>query len=134
VPVCLPAAGDRFENVDAIVSGWGTLQTGGSQPDVLHHVTLHTISLDACRATYGTSTITDFMLCAMTQGKDSCQGDSGGPLVTLPAGGAYTQIGVVSWGAGCADGNPQYPGVYVDVTYPPVLDWITEKSADGQSC
>merc|ERR1712002_1049965 len=57
--------------------------------------------------------ITDSMICAGNPGKDSCQGDSGGPLIT-DEGGYYSQIGVVSWGEGCAD--PRFPGVYARVT------------------
>lgn len=50
---------------------------------------------------------------------DSCQGDSGGPLFQERAAAdgsgerEYNQIGVVSWGIGCADAG--YHGVYADV-------------------
>ena len=37
-----------------------------------------------------------------------------GPLVTMEPGDYYSQIGVVSWGIGCA--NPSFPGVYSRVT------------------
>ena len=43
---------------------------------------------------------------------DACQGDSGGPLVLPIDNNNWSQIGVVSWGFGCAD----LYGVYADVT------------------
>lgn len=55
------------------------------------------------------------MFCAADPGKDSCQGDSGGPLVLN-----NVQVGVVSWGRGCA--SPDYSGVYSNIANQ--LDWI----------
>jgi hypothetical protein len=54
--------------------------------------------------------------------QDSCQGDSGGPLIFTPPGTSKEiQVGVVSWGVGCAlDG---FPGVYADVAK--VYNWIS---------
>jgi secreted trypsin-like serine protease len=54
------------------------------------------------------------MICAGRTGKDSCQGDSGGPMVRLDATGSWLQIGIVSWGYGCARKN--FPGVYGQVS------------------
>ena len=128
-PVCLPRGGDLYADAPALVSGWGTLSSGGRQPDVLHSVAVQTLTNARCGTAYGTSSITENMLCAAGSGKDSCQGDSGGPLVSM-AGGRATQIGVVSFGRGCAD--PDYPGVYVRVMK--LLEWIDEHALDGEVC
>jgi len=114
-PVCLPSQPESdYANVPAIVSGWGHHVFGGSnQLEQLMEVDVNTITNTKCKAAYSPSEITDNMICASNPGKDSCQNDSGGPLIT-DEGGYYSQIGVVSWGEGCA--RPDYPGVYARVT------------------
>ena len=60
--------------------------------------------------------------------KDSCQGDSGGPLVRkreIDGNDIYYQIGIVSWGVGCAQ-KGQY-GFYTHV--PLLVDWVNNKTA-----
>ena len=55
----------------------------------------------------------DSEVCAETLGGDSCQGDSGGPLFGTLADGRLVQVGIVSYGLGCA--VPAFPGVYGEV-------------------
>ncbi len=56
---------------------------------------------------------------AVTGGRDSCVGDSGGPLLYEYNSSLY-QVGIVSWGLGCA--LPDKPGVYTRVAN--YGDWI----------
>jgi secreted trypsin-like serine protease len=65
--------------------------------------------------------VLDAMLCASAPGKDTCQGDSGGPLVVAHGNGSFTQVGITSFGNGCAR---DYPGVYTRVSA--YGDWINE--------
>lgn len=131
-PVCLPkSSSSNFDNKVAIVTGWGTLYQNGPQPRILNEVNVNVITNRACTASdtaYTASDISGNMLCAEGPGKDSCQGDSGGPLVTLEDT-AYSLVGVVSWGFGCAQADA--PGVYARVTSQ--LNWITSNMR-GDTC
>jgi trypsin len=108
--VSLPSANsDPASGSSSTVAGWGATSQGGSGPAALRYVTVPIVSRATCRNQYGTSSITNNMVCAAetSGGKDSCQGDSGGPLVAT---GTSTLIGIVSWGNGCALRG--YSGVY----------------------
>ena len=124
----LPAAGDVVT-----VMGWGVVDTEtGDLSDVLMEVDVVVITNEDCEiSSDGTDNyngqITENMLCAMDMGEDSCQGDSGGPLVLLGDTPLQVQVGVVSWGIGCAD--PSFPGVYSRVSQ--AYDWIVCEVCKG---
>ncbi|ROT74645.1 CUB-serine protease [Penaeus vannamei] len=122
-PVCLPQPSTSYEGRSATVTGWGTLSSGGDTSDVLMEVRVPTLSERECKESYQ-GYITANMFCAGLPdgGKDSCQGDSGGPMVAPRQDDPqrYEQIGVVSWGIGCAE--PGNPGVYTIVAN--YITWI----------
>merc|ERR1719483_1681373 len=132
-PACLPSSAGYLDVSSSedrcFTSGWGTLSSSGSSPEICQYVRVPAITNAACNNDYGGS-ITDSMICAGypgVGGKDACQGDSGGPFVCNDGGKAVI-AGVVSWGNGCALAD--YPGVYARTTY--VLDWIkSQMGSDG---
>ncbi|XP_041030355.1 transmembrane protease serine 4a isoform X1 [Carcharodon carcharias] len=121
-PVCLPNYDSPIrKNILAWVTGWGYTKEYGKVSTILQQANVSVIERNVCnRRQYYNGQITDRMLCAgYLAGKvDACQGDSGGPLVYYFR--HWQQIGIVSWGSGCA--RPKRPGVYSDVTA--LLDWI----------
>jgi len=139
---------NNYPSVDeeVTVMGWGDTNIQDSVSDlsdVLMHVDVNVISNNECDDSEGyvsgyfdsyNGQITNNMLCARVVGggEDACQGDSGGPLVVK--GGSATsnqdvQVGVVSWGVGCAHQN--FPGVYSRISS--AYDWIEREVCRGSN-
>lgn len=114
----IPLAGPVVAEHLATAIGWGATEEGGSTTPVQQHVTIPLVDLAICKLAYP-GKIDSTMLCAGQSEHDSCQGDSGGPLV-VETGEGWAQLGITSWGRGCA--RPGSPGVYTSV--PAVRDWI----------
>lgn len=106
-----------IENDTVTVSGWGALAQGNPiLPNDLYEVDLPVRAQEQCLNAYPNepSILSGMTLCAGIDegGIDSCQGDSGGPLFQADGVG-FQQVGIVSWGAGCA--QPGQYGVYTRV-------------------
>ncbi|MEO1101199.1 MAG: trypsin-like serine protease [Pseudomonadota bacterium] len=87
------------------------------------------VSSQTCRDQWGAFN-PNTKICAgyKVGGKDSCQGDSGGPLVALDRNNQPYQIGVVSYGWGCAKEDSY--GVYTRVSA--FEDWIRQYVTDAR--
>jgi secreted trypsin-like serine protease len=133
VEIAQPEVTNQYavENSLATVAGWGGrvgYESGEGPtsdfPDVLHQVDLQLMTNEQCIDTLDTldTIVTSNMICAAIEegGKGSCQGDSGGPLV-INTGSGIQQVGIVSWGIGCAAAG--LPGVYTRVSQ--YQDWIS---------
>ena len=123
-------------NQSVTVMGWGKTDVNDffdDGSDVLMNVVVNVVSNDECQKSeaYGqsySSLVTENVLCARDVGQDSCQGDSGGPLIVR--GSDVTtdvQIGIVSYGIGCA--MEQFPGIYVRISK--AYDWIETEVCKG---
>lgn len=121
-PICLPDSTHIFPaGMSCWVTGWGALREGGLGAQILQKASVKIINDTVCDVvTEGQ--VTSRMLCSgfLAGGVDACQGDSGGPLVCFEESGKWFQVGIVSWGEGCARRNK--PGVYSRVTK--LRDWI----------
>jgi len=114
------------------VAGWGTTSQGGSLSNTALKVSLPVVSNAECSQAYGAGAISAGMMCAgfAQGGKDSCQGDSGGPLFAMSSAGRMVQVGIVSWGRGCAEAG--YPGVYTRVTS--FRQWLCDQTSIPSAC
>jgi secreted trypsin-like serine protease len=115
------------------VTGWGATTEGGDVVQKLREVSVPFVTRDVCNDPLSYNhQITDNMICAglAAGGRDSCQGDSGGPLVVDPKTPNFTQVGIVSWGEGCA--QPGKYGVYTRASQ--FAGWVSACVANPGSC
>lgn len=98
------------------VAGWGAAREGGGQQRYMLKANVPFVSDASCQNSYGSDLVPAEEICAgySQGGVDTCQGDSGGPMFRKDNAGAWTQVGIVSWGEGCARAG--YPGVYTEVS------------------
>ncbi|MFD4137979.1 S1 family peptidase [Streptomyces sp. NPDC058572] len=118
-PVNLPtlkiAETSAYNNGTFTVAGWGARREGGGQQRYLYKATVPFVSDASCKQSYPELVSNEEICAGYTQGGvDTCQGDSGGPMFRRDNAGAWIQVGIVSWGEGCA--RPDYPGVYTEVS------------------
>ena len=128
-PVCLPSL--DMQRLDltgrkSMLIGWGTTSFGGKVSNELREVDVPIVTNSKCSEANdhifsGSDRISEKQICAGYDegGKDTCQGDSGGPLL-VPFNDRWVQMGIVSYGNGCA--KPRFPGVYTRVSY--FIPWI----------
>lgn len=118
--------GYQDPGMDATVYGFGNLRSNQSNyMKDLNKVVVPIVSNDVANTPESyDGEIDDSMLAAgyAGGGKDSCQGDSGGPMVVFDHSNNPVQIGVVSWGEGCAARNKY--GIYSRVSK--AFEWIKE--------
>jgi secreted trypsin-like serine protease len=143
-PTMAPFSGSPSAGTDATVIGWGSIGDNAEGnpvfPLTLQEVDVSVVSNEVCnRPESYDDAILDSQICAGFEegGKDGCQGDSGGPLMAVQAG-EYRQVGVVSYGQGCAEPNKY--GVYTRVES--FRSWVedftgqlgnSEPSSDGNN-
>ncbi|MFI6439637.1 S1 family peptidase [Streptomyces sp. NPDC050759] len=120
-PVNLPtlkiATTTQYNTGTFTVAGWGAATEGGAQQRYQLKATVPFVSDATCRGYSGYSgLIANEEICAgyASGGVDTCQGDSGGPMFRRDSANAWIQVGIVSWGIGCARANA--PGVYTEVS------------------
>ncbi|MBB5933551.1 S1 family peptidase [Streptomyces zagrosensis] len=118
-PTLKIAETNAYDNGEFDIAGWGADQEGGSQQQQLLKAKVPFIDDATCKAAGGSygNLVEDEELCAGLEpgGVDTCQGDSGGPMFRKDDAGEWLQVGIVSWGEGCA--RPGKPGVYTEVSH-----------------
>lgn len=135
-PIQIPSLLNKPQTIssgmESMVTGWGnTSPEEMNYPERLQEVALPIVERDICNAPEAyAGAITPNMLCAGYEqgGEDSCKGDSGGPLMVFDGDQTqWIQVGVVSWGEGCAE--PHHYGVYTNLEN--FSDWVTQEIDDS---
>ncbi|MGW2522938.1 S1 family peptidase [Streptomyces sp. NPDC001617] len=120
-PIDLPtlkiATTTRYDRGRFTIIGWGTTKEhGGSGSNKLLKATVPYVSDSTCKRHYGDRLLAKDDICAgyPQGGVDTCSGDSGGPMFRKDDAGRWVEVGITSWGDGCA--RPGAPGIYTQVS------------------
>jgi secreted trypsin-like serine protease len=124
----LPKFGDDAPGTVPTIAGWGS--TVAWYPDYvppqvlpagMRSAALTIQDNQSCSKAYEGYFDGDVQVCAYEPAVSGCQGDSGGPLFRKIKG-QFVQVGIVSWGSGCAvEGSPE---VFTRVSNPSIQQFI----------
>ncbi|MDI3389785.1 serine protease [Streptomyces sp. B-S-A8] len=117
IPTLKTADSDAYNKGDFTIAGWGADKEGGSQQQHLLKATVPFVDDATCKKAYSNLIEAEEMCAGFIDegGVDTCQGDSGGPMFRKDDSDQWIQVGIVSWGEGCA--RPGKPGVYTEVSH-----------------
>ncbi|XP_040068026.1 trypsin delta-like [Ixodes scapularis] len=115
--ICIPESSSIARNI--VAAGWGDLSHNGQSPDSLMTAKVSIQSSHMCTR-QSKLYVQSVMFCASSPGKDTCKGDSGGPVLQ-EKGNVTVQVGIVSFGRGCAE----TPGYYVRLSS--FTSWIEDQ-------
>jgi hypothetical protein len=124
-PTMKLATTTEYDSGTFTVAGWGAATEGGGQQRYLLKAEVPFIDDAQCGSAGGiyVGLVPAEEICAGnwdSGGVDTCQGDSGGPMFRRDNAGEWIQVGITSWGQGCA--RPLNPGVYTQVsTFAPAI-------------
>lgn len=130
VTVCLPFDELYLTDKTAIIVGWGRQSAAGPSSNILMEGKVVVLTDSECKKSRIGELYDPFsMMCALNQKQDACQGDSGGPMFIETSLNHFEQIGITSFGVGCAE---NVPGVYARTDV--ALEWIAETVASADIC
>ena len=71
----LPDQAQDYDNVSALVTGWGRNSSSGPKSNILQEATVTTMTNSQCRSSrHKHDRITENMICAQAAGRDACKG------------------------------------------------------------
>lgn len=117
------------------VAGYGQMTETDKSDGQLRQVDMEVVPMRLCRLRFARANPTlaakllrDVQMCAGVDagGCDACQGDSGGPLWRFDSKSNLVQVGLVSFGIGCA--RARFPGVYTRVSA--FVEWMINEGAE----
>ncbi|KAL5279880.1 hypothetical protein ACFFRR_004101 [Megaselia abdita] len=107
-PVDLLYSNESYVGEETYIAGWGVTDVNNTLSDDLLYVELMVDEFKKCNRTYGSLREQKQICLKATDTMSPCPGDSGGPLVLAESeyGINYGQIGLVSFGSNCTNGDP----------------------------
>ncbi|NWV62602.1 ACRO protein, partial [Malurus elegans] len=126
---CLPGPTVKVSQLkNCYIAGWGDRIVKcefSKRTYILQQAKVSLVDMKLCNSSeWLQGYVHEFHVCSGQGGIGTCQGDSGGPVICKDnRDDFYWQVGITSWGVGCA--RPKRPSVSSSTQY--YYDWIQTK-------